>query len=71
MSNVFTINDITMEIHYFEGNIHNLMVWMTNFQKPYFLTVEDYQNQLRQMKCRYADEIEAAIVKFLNQKESV
>jgi hypothetical protein len=64
---VFTENGLVMEIHYFESNLNNLMVWLTDYQKPYFLTVDNYQNQLRQMKCKYSVEIESAIRKFLIQ----
>ena len=67
MSSVFVENGVAMEIHYFEGNLNNLMIWLTYQQKPYFVTVENYHNQLMQMKCKYAVEIEKAIVKFLNQ----
>ena len=67
MSSIFVESGVAMEIHYFEGNLNNLMIWMTDFQKPYFVTVEDYHNQLQQMKCKYANEIESAIHKFLNQ----
>ena len=67
MSSVFVENGVAMEIHYFEGNLNNLMIWLTYQQKPYFVTVENYHNQLQQMKCKYAVEIEKAILKFLNQ----
>jgi hypothetical protein len=67
MSSIFVENGVAMEIYYFEGNLHNLMIWMTDFQKPYFVTVDNYSNQLRQMKCKYSAEIEVAIIKFLNQ----
>ena len=65
--NVFIENNLTIEVHYFESNLHNLMIWIVEVQKPYFVTVEDYHNQLQQMKCKYANEIESAIHKFLNQ----
>ena len=71
MSDVFTVNNINMEIHYFESNLNNLMIWMTDFQKPYFVTVDNYHYQLQAMKSKWIDEIESAIVKFLNQKETV
>ena len=66
---VFIENGLSIEIHYFEGNIHNLMIWLTYEQKPYFLTVEDYHNQLQQMKSKHAVEIESAIHKFLTQSK--
>jgi hypothetical protein len=67
MSNVFVENGLSIEVHYFESNLHNLMVYITNKGKTYFVTPEDYHNQLRQVKCPYTDEIEKAIVKFLTQ----
>jgi hypothetical protein len=70
MSSVFTENNIGIEIHYFESDLNNLMIWLTYQQKPYFVTVDNYHNQLQQMKCKYADEIEKAILKFLNQDNS-
>jgi hypothetical protein len=70
MGNVFVENNLLIEIHYFESNLHNLMVYITNKGKTYFVTPENYSDQLRQVKCPYIVEIEKAIVKFLNQDKS-
>ena len=71
MSDVFVESGIAMEIHYFESNLNNIMVYLPDQGKTYFLTPDNYHYQLQSVKCKYAEEIESAIVKFLNQKETV
>ena len=67
MSNVFIEDGLSIEIHYFESNLHNVMVYVTNKAKTYFVTPENYHVQLLQVKCPYINEIEKAIIKFLAQ----
>lgn len=71
MSSVFIEDGIGIEIHNFEGSKNNLMIYLPDQEKTYFLTPDNYHYQLQSIKCRYAVEIESAIVKFLNQKETV
>ena len=70
MNTVFVENGLAIEIHYFNDNPKQMMIYLPDHQKTYFVSPEDYDRQLRIMSCKWIDEVEMAIHKFLNQKEA-
>ena len=67
MSNVFIQNGLAVEIHYFNNNPKEMMVYLPDVSKTYFVSVLDYDRQLKIMNCKRVNEVETAILRFLNQ----
>ena len=67
MSNVFIQNGLAVEIHYFNNNPKEMMVYLPDVSKTYFVLVLDYDRQLKIMNCKWVNEVETAILRFLNQ----
>jgi hypothetical protein len=68
--NVFTEDDLAIEIHYTNEQQTEMMVYLPNKAKTYFVSVQDYDRQLRiTMKSPWSDQIEKAILKFINQEK--
>ena len=67
MNTLFTVNGLALEIHFFNENPKEMMIYLPDIGKTYFVSVEDYRRQLGIMHCKWINEIEMGIHKFLNQ----
>ena len=65
--NVFVENNITIEIHYTNNLKTEMMVYLPEYEKTYFVSITNYNWQLKIMKSPYITEIEKAIGKFLKE----
>ncbi len=65
--NVFVKNGITIEIHYTNNQETEMMVYLLNYNKTYFISITDYERQLMKMKSLYITEIKKAIEEFLEE----
>jgi hypothetical protein len=66
--NVFVEDNLAIEIHYTNTELTEMMLYLPDHAKTYFLSVRDYDRQLRIMNCKWINEIETAILKFVNQE---
>lgn len=67
--NVFIENGNTIKIHYTNKQKTEMMIYLPQHEKTYFVSITNYDWQLKIMKSPYLTEIEKAIGKFLNEKQ--
>lgn len=65
--NIFIENGITIEIHYTNSQETEMMIYIPGYQKTYFVSITNYDWQLRTMKSSFIVEIEKVIGKFLKE----
>jgi hypothetical protein len=66
--NVFIENNLAVEIHYTNTELTEMMIYLPDHGKTYFLSVRDYYRQLEIMKSPWTDQICRVILKFVNQE---
>ena len=67
MNTKFTVSGIAIEIHFFDNDPKEMMVFLPDYNKTYFVSVLEHSRQLKTMSCKWLGEVELAIHKFLTQ----
>ena len=65
--NVYVEDGLAMEIHYRNDSHTEMFIWLTDKQKPYFLSVQNYAREI-DARSPYKDQICKAVLKFINQE---
>jgi hypothetical protein len=55
------------EIHFNNDEMTEMTVYLPEENKTYFLSADNYSDDLRQIKCPYAEQIEKEIKEFLEK----